>query len=392
MTIDLEAVRGDTPGCVHTTHLNNAGCSFSPTPVVDSVIDYLRREATLGGYRLETAEQSAVLCYRGAGARLLDCSDTEVAFAPSATAAWWSALRAVVLAPGDRVLATTAEYSSNVFGLIQLQRQGVTVELIPSDLNGQVSVEALSEMMDERVKLVCVTHVPTEGGLVNPVIEIGRVLSNWPALYLLDACQSVGQLPVSVREIGCDFLAATGRKYLRAPRGTGLLYVRSGLTGLADPSLLDLRSASWVDAWRYELPETAWRFETFESSAANRVGLGVALTYACDLGMSAIADRIRSLSAELRVLLQETEGVQLRELDGPQSGLVTFAVDRHEPAHIRDALSSVDITVSVVAPTHEPFDPSRRGGDGMVRASVHYFNTSAELHRLVEQVSQIVSG
>ncbi len=389
MAIDVEVVRNDTPGTELLTHFNNAGCSLAPQPVLDSVTQYLRDEASVGGYRLEAERHADVFAYRSFAAQLFDCAPEEIAFAPSATAAWWSARNAVSLEAGDRVLATTAEYSSNVFGLIQLRKRGVQVELIPSESDGRVSVDALAEMMDERVKLVCVTHVPTEGGLVNPVAEVGLVVSNWPALYLLDACQSVGQLSISVREVGCDFLAATGRKYLRAPRGTGLLYVRNGLEGLEDPSLMDLRSASWVSAWDYKLAATASRFETFESSAACRVGLGVALEYAISLGLDNISERIGVLSTELRHLLFGLSGVEVRELQGPQSGLVTFVVDGHRSAEVRDALYRNDVNVSVVAPTHASFDPTRRVDQALIRASVHYFNTSSELNRLADCLSQL---
>jgi selenocysteine lyase/cysteine desulfurase len=302
---------------------------------------------------------------------------------PSGTHAWATALRAVALEPGDRVLATTAEYVSNVFGLIQLRQRGVDVELIPDDASGQTSLDGLEGLLDERVKLVCVTHIPTSGGVVNPVAEIGRLVNEAGARYLLDATQSVGQMALAVDEIGCDFLTVTGRKFLRGPRGTGLLYVRSDLDGLDDPPVMDGRSARWVSDWVYELSEGARRYETFEASMAAKAGLGVAIEYALRIGLDSISKRIKDLADSLRARLAALPLVRLAELDGPQSGLVTFAVEGRSSEAVVTTLRAWGVNTSVVEVSPPAFDPFKRMSTSLVRASVHYYNTEEELELAV---------
>lgn len=377
--IDIDAVRDDTPGCLEVVHLNNAGAALPPRQVLSATIDYLEAEARTGGYELEVKRQDEVDRVYQAGARLLGCSPGELAFTGGATQSWMKALQSIPLKKGDRVLATAAEYNANVFGLIGLRKRGVKVELIPNDSSGQTSVEALGALMDEKVKLVCATHIPTGGGIVNPAAEIGRMAKEAGALYLLDACQSAGQMPLNVDELHCDFLAITGRKFLRGPRGTGLLYVRDGIEGLLAPTVMDTRSAAWTGNWDYQLEPGARRYETFEVPVAAKVGLGTAIDYALDVGLEAIAKRIDELAIRLRVLLSETPLVNVVEADGPQSGIVPFHVEGRASEAVVAALRAWGVNTSVTPPLPSAFDPEKRNTEPLVRASVHYYNTEEEL-------------
>ena len=377
--IDVERIRAETPGCGEVVHLNNAGAALPPRSVLTACIDYLEAEARIGGYEVAASRAASVERVYTAGARLLGCRADELAFTTSATEAWHKALQVIPLAEGDRVLATASEYVSNAYGLIGLRNRGVEVKLVPDDETGATSLAALEDLLDERVKLVCATHIPTGGGIVNPAADIGRLAKAAGAWYLLDACQSAGQLPLDVDELQCDFLALTGRKFLRGPRGTGLLYARNGAEGLGDPVTMDGWSADWVDDWAYEPGPGARRFETFEVSMAAKVGLGVAIEYALDVGLAPIAKRIEDLGARFRAMLAETPLVRLVQADGPQSGIVTFDVDGRDSDAVAAALRAWGVNVSVTHPLPSAFNGGGRHAGKLIRASVHYYNNEDDL-------------
>lgn len=245
--LDVTKARRETPGCEEVLHFNNAGASLMPEPVLRATVEHLELEARIGGYEAAARRAEGLERVYGATARMLGCHPDEVAVIENATRAWDMAFYSIPFGSGDRILTAQAEYASNFIAFLQVARKtGAMVEAVPNDESGQLSVEALRGMMDERVKLIAVTHVPTNGGLVNPAAEVGKVAREASVLYLLDACQSAGQMLLDVGEIGCDMLSMTGRKYLRGPRGTGLLYVRREILEKLEPPFLDLHAAEWV--------------------------------------------------------------------------------------------------------------------------------------------------
>ena len=385
--IDVQRARRETPGCEHVTHLDNAGASLPPQPVLDAVIGHLQLEARVGGYEAHEQNEQAIDRFYGAAAELVGARPGEIAFSSSATRAWDMAFYGFSFEPGDRILTAVAEYISNYIAYIQVaERAGVEVVPVPSDEYGQVSVESLRRLVDERVKLIAITHVPTNGGLVNPAAEIGAVAREAGIPYLLDACQSVGQLPVDVEEIGCDVLSATGRKYLRGPRGTGFLYVRSSLLDRLEPPFLDMRAADWVEPNRYELRSDAIRFEEWEQAYAAKAGLATAIDYALGWGLDSIWQRIAALGESLRVRLGDINGVTVRDLGAVRCGIVTFTVDGVEANELKKRLSRKRINVTASPRSSTLLDSRARALPDLVRASVHYYNTDEELDRLVEAV------
>ncbi|WP_354637739.1 aminotransferase class V-fold PLP-dependent enzyme [Kitasatospora camelliae] len=381
--IDLERVRRDTAGAERVAHLNNAGSALPPRQVVDAVVGHLRLEEEIGGYEAATARADRVEHTYDALARLVGAAREDIAVVENATRAWDMAFYALPWQPGDRILTARAEYASNAIAFLQTaRRHGVRVDVVPDDAGGALDVDALRSMVDERVKLIAVTHVPTQNGLVNPAAEIGRVARDAGAVYLLDACQSVGQLPVDVGEIGCDLLSATGRKFLRAPRGTGFLYCSPRIRPRLEPPFLDLRSATWTSPDGYQVREDARRFENWEGYVAGRIGLGVAVDYALDLGLDAIRDRVTALAAELRRRLGLLPGVEVHDRGRERCGIVTFTVDGHDAPTVADALRERRVNVSVSWAGSALWDLGPRGQESVVRASVHYYNTEEELDRL----------
>ncbi len=388
--IDIEGVRAETPAAAHLLHFNNAGASLQPQPVTDAVAHHLRREQQIGGYEAEAEAQPLIKDFYAAFATLLNANPSEIAFVENATRAWDMAFYGIPFRQGDRILTAEAEYASNYIALLHMQkRAGVKIEIVPSDGNGQIDIAALERMAAAGgVKLISLTHVPTQSGLVNPAAAVGRIARAHGALYLLDACQSVGQMPVDVAAIGCDMLSGTGRKFMRGPRGTGFLYVRQGILDRLDPPFLDLHAASLNDRGSYDLAPDAKRFENWESHVAGRVGLGVAARYALQIGLPAIEARVTMLADRLRLQLAGIKGVSVRDPGARRCGIVTFTKADESPDAIKQRLARQAINVSVSRARYAQLDLGKRGLSAVVRASVHYFNTEEEIERCVRVLAE----
>jgi selenocysteine lyase/cysteine desulfurase len=348
------------------------------------MIGHLAREQAIGGYEAEAEASAALDGFYASFARLLGAAADEIAFVENATRAWDMAFYAVDFRPGDVILTAEAEYASNYIALLHMaRRRGVRIEIVPSSEAGEIDLDALDRRLRQGgVRLVSLTHVPTQSGLVNPAAEVGRLARASGALYLLDACQSVGQMPVDVGALGCHMLSGTGRKFLRGPRGTGFLYVAREIIGQLDPPFLDLHAASLTAEGSYEMRPDARRFENWESPVAGRIGLAAAVNYALDLGLVAIAERNRHLADRLRETLAAIPGVTVRDPGRERCAIVTFTQEGETPAAIKDRLVSAGINVSVSQARYALLDLGRRGLDAVVRASVHYFNTEDEIDRL----------
>jgi selenocysteine lyase/cysteine desulfurase len=381
--VDVVRARAETPGCSEVVHLNNAGASLAPQPVLDAVIGHLQLESRVGPYEAAERQTEAFAVVNERLARLVGASSEEIAFAESATRAWDTIFYALTFRPGDRILTHRVEYASNYLAMLQVQRRtGATIEIVPSTATGEVDVDALAAMLDERVRLVAMTHVPTSGGLVNPVGAVGALLARSGIPYLVDACQSVGQLPVDVTAIGCDFLTATGRKFLRAPRGTGFAYIGVDWIERLEPLVTDLRSAEWTAPDAYELRPDARRFEQWERSWAGYLGLGAAVEYLETFGIDAISARVHMLAESLRERLRARPGVTVHDQGRERGAIVTFSITGHEPEAIRRAARerAINVWATPASTARLDFDP--RGIESVVRASPHYFNTEAELDQL----------
>ncbi len=387
--VDVAKARADTPACEGVTHLNNAGSALPPQVVVDEVIDYLRLEATIGGYEAADRESDRLGRVYDAGARLLGCGPGELAFTTNASEAWWRAFTSVPLQAGDRILTDRAEYVSNAYGLLQAKARGVEVVVIPDDEHGQIDVDALRAEADERVRLVALTHVPTSSGLVNPAAAVGEVARSVGAFYLLDACQSAGQIPLDVDALHCDFLSLTGRKFLRGPRGTGLLYVRSTvLDSLAPPVFIDGHSADWTDVDTYRLQPDSGRFELFETNFAAKAGFGVAIDYALSVGLDAIRARVTDLADGLRHRLASIDDVTVHDHGRERCGIVTFSSARHDTAELTAAAKAAGINVSHAVPSPWQVEQGAQRPT-LVRASPHYYNTDDETDRLCTVIADL---
>ena len=391
--LDVVRARAETPGVAHVLHFNNAGAALMPQCVLDAQLAHLQLEASIGGYEAHDKEFDRIERVYDSVANLIGANRDEIAIVENATVAWDMAFYSFQFNAGDRVLTAQAEYGANFVAYLQVaQRCGVSIEVIPNDETGVTSPQALAEMIDERVKLISITHVPTNGGLVNPAAAIGAVATKHGIPYLLDACQSTGQLDLDVEALGCDMLSATGRKFLRGPRGVGFLYVRSSLLTKLEPPVVDHRAANWVTPTCYELRDDARRFENWESNYAAKLGLGAAVDYALEWGIENIEGRVVELGKRLRDGLARLPGVQTFDLGARPCGIVTFTLEGVPPEKIKSALDAQSMNISVSSPASTLMDARARSLPELVRASVHYYNDDDEIDRFIAAIERLSGG
>ncbi|MFT5506926.1 MAG: cysteine desulfurase/selenocysteine lyase [Gammaproteobacteria bacterium] len=381
MPIDIDRVRNETPACVNLIHFNNAGDSLSPQPVIQAITDHLHLEARIGGYEAEDAARGTLDQFYRATAELIGSKEGEIAYIENATRAWDMAFYSIPLERGDEILTHESEYASNFLAYIQqARRHGLKIRVVPSDKFGQIDVEALESMINPRSRLISINHIPTQSGLVNPADKVGAIARKHGLFYLLDACQSVGQMPVDVESIQCDLLSATGRKFLRGPRGTGFLYVRDSILEQLDPPFIDLHSAKWIDKDNFKFIDGTKRFENWESYVAGRIGLTRAIEYALDIGLENIQDRINHLSSSLRSSLSSIPGVTVRDPGEQQCAIVTFDKADEAAADMVNRLRQKNINISFTTGASARLDKRfSDSGINFARASVHYFNTDEEI-------------
>lgn len=441
---------------VRIAHMNHAGASPSPSAVLDCVIRHMKLEQRLGGYTAaQTVQHDLSDVYRNL-ARLLHASDTsEVALVESATVAWTRLFYSMVQYKEREqqakkvILVSEAEYAANLVAACQWARDHTnwTVVAIPSttDENGTstgiLNVTVLEQMLNgshvvhgekvldpSSIALVCVTHVPTNSGIVNPVYQVGRIVEKYnnkaiqqgldddgfpSILYLVDACQSVGQMDVNVKDMRCHGLTGTGRKYLRGPRGTGFLYVSRHVTQQLVPDHVDHACAPVMSVPR-EYPNNtcsvdeilsiaykdgAARFEFWESNLANKLGLGEAMRIAMDdIGLESITDQCTQFAGAMQERLQSIDGVRLHHGNDSASckcGIVTFAVRGVDAAVVKERLwlpeNKMRFEVSVVPATSTPLDSAQCNVPNLVRTSLSYTNTMEEVNAFCERMEAIIA-
>ena len=391
--LDIGRLRAETPGCAHVLHLNAAGSSLPSRRTLDATLDHLRLEAEIGGYEAADRARPVLDGFYPSIAKLIGAEADEIAYVENATRGWDLAFYSLDFKLGDRILTCVSEYSSNFISYLQVAKKtGAEIVVVPDDRHGQIDLAALERAIDKRTKLVSISHIPTQGGLVQPAEAVGKIVNDAGILYLLDACQSVGMMPIDVKKIGCDFLSATGRKYMRGPRGTGFLYARTRSTSQIEPIFLDNHAARWTGDDEYTVIGDAKRFENWERYFAGVIGLKVAADQANELGMPAIWARLRELADGLRERLKTVPGVTLADLGVTKGAIVTFAVAGKEHVALKQQLRDQGINVSVSTQFSSRLDLKGRGLKDVMRASVHVYNTDEELDRFVAALRPLVTG
>ncbi|MFD1932740.1 aminotransferase class V-fold PLP-dependent enzyme [Nonomuraea mangrovi] len=391
--LDIAALRADTPGCEKVVHFNNAGCGLLARPVLRAMVDHLDLEAAIGGYEASAAMAEQVRDFYAAIADLISCRPENIAFAGSATHAYTKALSAITFDADDVILTTRNDFISNQIAFMALRKRfGVRVVHAPDHPDGSgVDVDAMAALMRElRPRLVAVTHVPTNSGLVQPIAEVGRHCRELDLLYLVDACQSVGQYPIDVEEIGCDLLTATCRKFLRGPRGSGFLYVSDRVLREGyEPLFIDMYGARWVEADRYQPVDTAARFEEWEFPYSTLLGCAAAARYALAVGLEPISLRTPALAARLRDRLAAIPGVRTLDRGPSPAALVTFEVERWRPQPFKQAMDERGINSALSFREFAQYDFADKDVEWALRLSPHYYNTEEEVDRVAAAVAEL---
>lgn len=391
--LDINRLRSETPGCAISAYFNHSGSSLPTNATLSAVTEHLQREALYGGMEAAAGAAEQIQEVRIDAAKLLGATPEEIAFMTSGSAAFGLVFAALPrLKAGDRILVGRQEWGGNLSTMYQAAgKVGASVEAIPCRDDGSVDPDALSRMIDDRVRLVELTWLPANGGLINDAAAIGRVTQAAGVPYFIDASQAIGQLPVDVATLGCDMLKGACRKYLRGPRGTALLYVTKAFLASLEPAFLDVQSAPWVDGG--PVPRQDARiFETIETSIALQLGLGAALRQAHALGIPAIRERVEKLADGLRARLRDTRGVTVRDLGTEHSGLVSFTVEGLGAQEVRARLAREQITVGANGVPYTPLDMTARKLTEIIRASVTYINTEEEIERLAVAIARIARG
>jgi selenocysteine lyase/cysteine desulfurase len=392
-TLDVAALRADTPGCRERVHLNNAGSALMPEPVIRAIQDHIDLEARIGGYEAADARREQVGAVYDAVGALINAPPSNVAIVEHATQGFVQALSAIPFRKGDAIVTTRNDYASNQIQYLALEaRLGVEIVRVPDAAEGGVDLLALEEAVHRRrPRLVAVTHVPTNSGLVQDVESVGAICRRQGVLYLVDACQSVGQMPVDVERIGCDFLSGTARKFIRGPRGIGFLYVgQEALEKGLEPLFLDMRGADWIEEGLYQPAPDARRFESWEFAYALVLGMGEAARYASKVGIAPAQQRIRELATRARDALATLPGVRVLDRGPELCGIVTIAVAGRNPVELMEALRERRINTTAQGRPSAVLDFDEKGVEGALRISPHYYNTEEEVDLLLEALGSIL--
>jgi selenocysteine lyase/cysteine desulfurase len=392
---EVQELRRETPGIGHVVHFNHSGASLMARDTLEAIGAQLKREAEIGPHEAHVPAMPAIEAMRADAAHLLGAAAADVAVVNSGSTGWGMAFAALPpLAAGERILVGRQEWGSNLSTMrLAADRAGAQIETIPVRADGSVDADALDRMIDGRVRLVSLTWLPANGGLVNDAAAVGRVARRHGVPYFVDAGQALGQIPVDVGEIGCDVLKGAGRKFLRGPRGTALLYTRASLRARMTLPYHNVVSATWQAA-APAVRADGRVFESGEQPVALLLGLGTALARAKAIGIARIRARISMLADEIRARLAAIPGVALRDLgDGPKSGLVAFDVSGIAPDTVRARLAGEHgINVGANGVAYTPLDMTARGLEGIVRASASYLNTEDEIDALARAVGRIAAG
>jgi len=384
MTLNFKDIRGEIAGLENRLYFDNAGASFPP-PVVNAVIkDHLDLEARVGGYVAQEQKAFELEAVYDSLACLLGGKASNYALTSGAVDAWNRAFYSVTLTAKDNVVITYNEYCSNYIALLhRSQSIGFEIRVAGVDGDGVLDLPAMETLIDANTKLVTASTISSSSGQILDVAAVGALCLKHDVLFLLDACQAIGQVPVDVDEIGCDMMAGTSRKYLRGPRGVGFLYVSDKALKRLTPTMMSNMSAVWSGLETIDVREDARLFEAWERSVALQLGFGAALKYLINLGPEALMAQSCRMAALLREKLTRRNDITVQDQEGPRGAIVTFTKQGEDPEDTKARLAKNNIVVQVGSVVHTRLDLEERGLNSIVRVSTQYYTSEADLDALI---------
>ncbi len=396
---EVQKFRNETAGTKNVIHLNNAGSGLMPDIVTQAQLDHIKLESQIGGYEASAMRALAIQDFYTQAAKLFNCKPSNIAFTASATDAYTRALSSLPFETGDVILTDCDDFVSNQIQFLSLQKRlGIKIVRINNAGIGGVDLNDFEEKLKKhQPRLLAITHIPTNSGLVQPVNEIAKIYQAYiqqhegKTWYILDACQSAGQMKLDVKKLGCDFLSLTCRKFLRGPRGTGALYISDkALDAGLEPMFIDMRGAEWKQKDEYQQQPTAIRYEDWEFAYSTVLGTASAIEYCLNIGEDKIWQQVKLLSGNMRNQLIQIDGVRVLDKGPEVCGLVTFHVQGSEPRLIVSELLKKKINV---VPSFRAFgiiDFDEKGVEWAIRASPHYYNTVEEIDVFIHSLKEII--
>ena len=390
----LDKWRRETPGTAERIHLNNAGAALMPQPVLDACKAHLDLEAKIGGYEAsDRASDDVARVYQDVG-HLIGANPENIAVTANATAGFIQAVSSFDLEPGDVIVTTRADYTSYQITFLSLaERLGVVVRHAEDLAEGGVDPDSVRELArDPRCRFVHVSWVPTHSGLIQDAERVGEVCEELDVPYLLDACQAVGQIPIDVAKLKCDYLTATARKFLRGPRGVGFMYASDKALDRGDhPLFVDMRGAKWVEPDQYEVSPTAMRYEDWEFAYSLVLGLGAAARYALEVGIDVASARAFSLARTLREGIASIPGARVLDGGKQQCAIVTATFEGCDAREVVKGLKARKINATSSLKWYGLLDFPAKGVEAAVRLSPHYYNTEEEVDAALDALKSITS-
>jgi len=390
----VEEVRKDIPFLkTGIIYLDNTATTPTPKPVIDAMLEYFNEYNANVGRGVHRATMRATEVFEAVRkkiANVINCDGDEIAYTKNATESINIVAQGLGLKSGDKVVTTVLEHHSNILPWQRLQERGVKLEVIGATNDCLLRPEDFEAAIDKSTRLIATHQVSNSVGSIQPVEEIGKVAKENDVLFLLDAAQSVGHMPVDVRKIGCDFLAAPGHKGLLGPQGTGFLYFRKELGKELKPLLVGGGMVEEVGKDRVEFSKPPQIFDGGTPNIPGIIGLGRACDYVLDIGIERIEKRERELTESMMKIAKIGNVSVYGPTDlNKRGGVVSFNVKglgHHDVASMLDELEKI-----AVRSGHHCAQPTMKhlGVEGTVRASVHYYNLPDEVAKLVETVGKI---